>query len=72
MNIITVENIDIELIRKNIKNIHIKIYSPDGRVRMTLPERMDDEDARFFIMSKLSWILKQKKKFLKHQSQLNL
>lgn len=63
MNIITVENVDVELVRKNIKNIHLSVYPPDGRVRLAVPEKIDDEAARMFIVSKLPWIRKQRKKF---------
>lgn len=60
---VTIENIDIELIRKNIKNIHLSVHPPDGRVRLSVPKRMDDEAVRLFVISKLSWINKHKKKF---------
>ncbi|NLB33106.1 MAG: M48 family metallopeptidase [Tissierellia bacterium] len=60
---ITIENIDIELIRKNIKNIHLSVHPPDGRVRLSVPKRMDDEAVRLFVISKLSWINKHKKKY---------
>lgn len=63
MSKITVENIDIELIRKKIKNIHLSVYPPDGRVRLAVPEQMDDEAARSYAVSKLSWINKQRQKF---------
>ena len=63
MSKITIENIDIELIRKKIKNIHLSVYPPDGRVRLAVPEQMDDEAIRSFAVSKLPWINKQRKKF---------
>lgn len=64
MSKITVENIDIELIRKKIKNIHLSVYPPDGRVRLSVPVHMDDQAARNFALSKLDWIKKQKKKYI--------
>ncbi len=63
MSKITIENIDIELIRKKIKNIHLTVYPPDGRVRLSVPVHMNDEAVRVFIVSKLSWINKKKKQF---------
>lgn len=70
MDIISIENIDIELIRKNIKNVHLSVYPPNGRVRLAVPQRMDDEAARAFAVSKLSWIIKQRKKFSMKEIQL--
>ena len=69
MSKITIENIDIELIRKKIKNIHLSVYPPDGRVRLAVPQHMDDEAARDFAVSKLSWIKKQKKKYTTQEKQ---
>ncbi len=63
MSKITIENIDIELIRKKIKNIHLTVYPPDGRVRLSVPQQMDDVAVKSFVISKLSWINKQRKKY---------
>ncbi|NLA13618.1 MAG: M48 family metallopeptidase [Tissierellia bacterium] len=69
MDKITIGNIDIDLIRKNIKNIHLSVYPPDGRVRLAVPERMNDEAVRLFATSKLAWITKQRKKFSEQDRQ---
>jgi hypothetical protein len=69
MDKITVGNIEIDLIRKNIKNIHLSVYPPDGRVRLAVPERMNDEAVRLFATSKLAWITKQRKKFSEQDRQ---
>lgn len=63
MSKITIENIDIELVRKKINNIHLTVYPPDGRVRLAVPVHMDDNAARNFALSKLSWINKQRNKY---------
>ena len=63
MDKITVGNINIDLVRKNIKNVHLSVYPPDGRVRLAVPEKMNDEAVRIFAVSKLAWIIKQRKKF---------
>ncbi len=63
MDRIIVGNIDIDVIRKNIKNIHLSVYPPDGRVRLAVPEKMNDEAIRIFAVSKLAWITKQRKRF---------
>ena len=41
-----VNDIEIELIKKNIKNIHLSVHPPNGRVRISAPKRMDDEAIR--------------------------
>lgn len=69
MSVLNVGNIDIELIRKNIKNVHLSVYPPDGRVRLSVPQRMDDEAARVFAVSKLAWIMKQRNKFSQQERQ---
>ena len=69
MDKITIGNIDIDLIRKNIKNIHLSVYPPEGRVRLAVPERMNDEAVRLFAVSKLAWITKQRKKFSEQDRQ---
>lgn len=51
---------DVEL--KDIKNIHLSVYPPTGRVRIAAPARMDLETIRMFAISKLSWIKKQQAK----------
>ncbi len=63
MDKITIGNIDIEVIIKKIKNIHLSVHPPDGRVRLAAPEKMDTEAIRLFAISKLSWIKKQRAKF---------
>ena len=69
MNKITIENIDIELVRKKIKNIHLTVYPPDGRVRLAVPVHISDEAAKNFVVSKLSWINKQRKKYSTYKPQ---
>lgn len=63
MNSIVIGDINIEVISKKIKNIYLSVRPPDGRVRLSVPEKMDEEVVKIFAMSKLSWIKKQKAKF---------
>lgn len=51
-----------EVIQKDIKNIHLSVYPPKGRVKISAPFRMDLETIRIFAISKLSWIKKQQTK----------
>ncbi len=52
--------IDVE--QKKIKNIHLSVYPPDGRVRIAAPLRMDLDTIRVYALSKLKWIKKQQAK----------
>lgn len=63
MNNIIINDIEIEVIKKNIKNVHLSVHPPAGRVRLAAPENMDEEAIRLFAISKLSWIKKQRKEF---------
>jgi predicted metal-dependent hydrolase len=55
---IEVSGIDVDVIQKDIKNIHLAVYPPTGRVRLSSPISMQRESLRLFIISKLGWIKK--------------
>ena len=59
-------DITIDVVKKDIKNIHLGVYPPTGSVRISAPSRMDSDTIRVFAISKLSWIKKQQAK-LKNQ-----
>ena len=51
-----------EVVQKDIKNIHLSVYPPNGRVKIAAPFRMDLETIRIFAISKLGWIKRQQSK----------
>jgi hypothetical protein len=55
-------DIAIDVVKKDIKNIHLSVYPPVGRVRISAPLRMDVEKIRVYAISKLDWVKKQQKK----------
>lgn len=63
MESIEIGNIKVDVVRKDIKNMHLAVYPPDGRIRLSAPERTDKEVLRLFTISKLGWIKKQVKSF---------
>lgn len=63
MKMITVLDIDVEVVRKEIKNIHLSVHPPYGRVRIAVPTETKDEGIRQFVISKLRWIKLQKEGF---------
>lgn len=60
---------EIEVERKGIKNIHLAVYPPDGRVHISVPESMKDDDISMFLYSKLSWIRQQHESVLSQERQ---
>ncbi len=60
-------NIDIEVEQKDIKNIHLSVYPPNGRVRIAAPQKMDLDTIRVFAISKLQWIKNQQKSLLEQE-----
>ena len=60
---IIIANIVVVVVKKDIKNLHLNVLPPDGRVRVSVPIRMDDDSVRLFIISKLQWIQKHVNKF---------
>lgn len=69
---IVVSNISVEVIRKNIKNMHLSVLPPDGRVRVSAPVRLTDEAITMFVRTKLGWIKKQQEKFQQQPRQSEL
>jgi len=69
MHQITLANMKIDIIRKDIKNLHLGVYPPNGRVRIAAPMHFDDETLRLFAISKLPWIKKQQSKFQNQERQ---
>lgn len=61
-NTIELGDICLDVIHKNIKNVHLSVHPPLGRVTIAAPRGMDLETIRLFSISKLSWIRKQQTK----------
>ena len=60
---ITVNDLVVDVVRKDIKHLHLAVYPPAGRVRVAAPLRVNDEAVRLFTISRLSWIRRQQAKF---------
>jgi predicted metal-dependent hydrolase len=55
-------NITVEVVKKEIRNVHLSVYPPSGQVRISAPRGMSLEAIRLFAISKLAWIRQQQKK----------
>lgn len=56
-------DISVNVVWKDIKNIHLSVYPPDGKVRVSAPSAMNPETVRVYVISKLGWIKRQRRKF---------
>ena len=52
----------VEVVRKDIKNLHLAVYPPNGRVRVAVPLRVGNEAVRLAVASRLGWIRRQQKR----------
>lgn len=62
-------NLNFKLHRKPIKNLHINVLPPDGKVRVSAPSRMTERAIRTAVISRLPWIKKQQKAFAEQPRQ---
>ncbi|MCY1722102.1 SprT family zinc-dependent metalloprotease [Prolixibacteraceae bacterium Z1-6] len=63
MNQITISDITVDVVRKDIKNMHLAVYPPTGRVRIAAPLNVNEDAIRLFAISKLGWIKRNQRKF---------
>ncbi len=60
---ITVGGIEVDIVRKPIKNLHLGVYPPNGRVRVAAPVGVNDEAVRLAVVTRMGWIKRQQAKF---------
>ena len=66
---IVVSGLEIAIERKDIKNLHIGVYPPNGKIRVATPIKLNDEAVRLAVISRLSWIKRQQQSFIKQPRQ---
>ncbi|MEV4804797.1 SprT family zinc-dependent metalloprotease [Nonomuraea sp. NPDC049421] len=57
---LTVAGLAVDVVYKDIKNLHISVYPPVGQVRVAAPQRLDEDAIRLAIIQRLPWIKKQR------------
>jgi predicted metal-dependent hydrolase len=62
-NILQLGSIKALIVRKLVKNLHLSVLPPSGKVRVTAPEGMKDDAIRTLLATRLPWIKKQQEKF---------
>jgi len=60
---IIVHGLAVSVVRKDIKNLHLGVYPPHGRVRVAAPLRISDDAVRLAVIGKLRWIKRQRARF---------
>ena len=66
---IDIRGIPVEVVRKSIKNLHIGVYPPSGRVRVAAPLWLDDDAVRLAVISRLGWIHRKRAEFVQQDRQ---
>ena len=61
--VIEIAGLSVELVRKPIKNLHIGVYPPAGRVRVAAPSAISEDAVRVAIVTRLGWIKKKQREF---------
>ncbi len=59
-----IDGIHIDIERKPIKHLHIAVYPPDARVRVSAPIYLSQTDIETFVLQKLAWIRRSQAKVL--------
>jgi predicted metal-dependent hydrolase len=68
-SVLTIRGLKVDVARKNIKNLHLGVYPPSGRVRVAAPLHVSDDAVRLAVIGKLAWIRRQREKFTKQSRQ---
>ena len=60
---------EVLVVRKTIKNLHLSLLPPDGRIRVTSPVAMKDDAIRTLVATRLPWIRKHQQQFENQERQ---
>ena len=66
---LSVGGMSVDLVRKSIKNLHLAVYPPDGRVRVAAPWHVSDDAIRLAVATRVAWINRQRRRFLTQDRQ---
>ena len=60
-----------EVVHRDIKNLHVGVYPPSGRVRVAAPWRLDEDAVRLAVISRLGWIRRKQAGFQQQAASLS-
>ena len=66
---IEIRGVAVEVVRKDIKHLHLGVYPPEGRVRVAAPLHLDDDAVRLAVISRLAWIRRKRAEFERQDRQ---
>ena len=66
---LTIAGLSVDVVYKDIKNLHISVYPPVGRVRVAAPRHVDEDTIRRAIVQRLAWIKRQRAKLIATERQ---
>jgi predicted metal-dependent hydrolase len=68
-SVLTISGLKVDVARKDIRNLHLGVYPPNGRVRVAAPLQVSDDAVRLAVIGKLAWIRRQRQKFAQQPRQ---
>lgn len=69
MESVKIYNLEVNVLKKNIKNIHLGVYPPNGRIRVAAPLKTTDEAIKLLVISRIPWIKRQQSRFINQERQ---
>lgn len=66
---VEIRGLQVEVVRKDIKNLHLGVYPPNGRVRVAAPTCLSNDAVRLAVISRLGWVRRQQAKFQQQERQ---
>lgn len=66
---VQVGDLEVTVVRKDIKNLHLSVYPPEGSVKVSAPVRIDDDAVRLAVIEKLGWIRRQQRELTEQERQ---
>lgn len=59
----TLAGIAVEVVAKRVKNLNLRVYPPDGRVRLTVPRGTSRADMEALVAARADWIRRHQRRF---------
>ena len=60
-----VNDIDVQIVRKKIKNLHLRVYPDNAGICVAVPLSVNDDEVRRVVLEKLGWIRRQQLRLAK-------
>jgi predicted metal-dependent hydrolase len=64
LQVLNLGDLTIDVLRKDIKNLHLSVHPPTGRIRIAAPHALGLDAIRAFAISRMAWIRKNQRKLV--------